>query len=195
MEILKNLDFVQILSIGISGFGFLLILLAFLLISKEQARAGEPRAGILSTIRYFMGINLVSVIVVGIISLPSISKNGSLKQELALTTKELQITQTVNAFDKFIDTVSSANLNQNQTRQVETYVNVLDSIARSYTTDEAPKADSIQTVRNVIAEQLATIKSDTSSLQTRRMAIEKINKANHHLTDFVKSKPTLIKPD
>lgn len=195
METLKNLDFVQILSIGISGFGFLLILLAFLLISKEQARTGEPRAGILSTIRYFMGLNLVSIIVVGVISLPSISKNGSLKQELALTTKELQITQKVNAFDLFIDTVFNANLNQNQTKQVETYVNSLDSIAKSYTTEEGPKADSIQTVRNVIAEQLATIKADTSSFQTRKMAIEKINKANHHLTDFVKSKPILIKPE
>lgn len=195
MEILENLDFVQILSLGISGFGFLLILLAFLLIFKEQGRPGEPRAGILSTIRYFMGINLISVVVVGVISLPSISKNGSLKQELALTTKELQITQKVNAFDLFIDTVSSATLNQNQTKQVESYVNVLDSIAKSYTPSEASTGDSIQTVKNVIVEQLATIKADTSSLQTRRMAMERINKANHHLTDFVKSRPIFIKPE
>jgi hypothetical protein len=195
METLKNLDFVQILSIGISGFGFLLILLAFLLIYKEQGRQGEPRAGILSTIRYFMGLNLVSIIVVGVISLPSISKNGSLKQELALTTKDLQITQKVNEFDLFIDTVFNAKMNPDQTKKVESYVNVLDSIAKSYATEEAPTADSIQTVKNVIVEQLATIKADTSSLQTRRMAIEKINKANHHLTDFVKSRPLLLKPE
>lgn len=195
MEILENLDFVQILSLGIFGFGFLLILLAFLLIFKEQGRSGEPRAGILSTVRYFMGIDLTRDVVVGVISLPTIRKNRSLKQELALTTKELQITQKVNDFDPFIDTASSAALNSNQTTQVKAYVNVFDSIAKSYSPSEAPTGDSIQIAKNVIAEQLATLQADTSSLQIRRVAIERINKTNHHLTDFIKSRLSFIKPE
>src|SRR5690349_21262172 len=80
-NIFQNLDFVGILSIGISGFGFLLILMAFFLIYKEQNREGEPRKGILSTIRFFMIVNIANVIIIGIIGLPVIQRNKNLRED------------------------------------------------------------------------------------------------------------------
>ena len=156
MEILNKLDFVQILSIGISGFGFLLILLAFLLIYREQNRPQEPRKGIISTIRYFMALNFLSVVVVGFFGLPLISKNEKLKDENALTktmltvrANELQVVQNANDFDQLIDTAKTSSLSTEQIAKADAYVQSLDSLVGNYSTTDSVKADSLNKFKNI----------------------------------------------
>ena len=63
---LSGLNVVQILRVGLAGLCFLLALLAFWLIQREQQRPGDPRHGILRAIYTFMVINILSAILVGV---------------------------------------------------------------------------------------------------------------------------------
>jgi hypothetical protein len=69
LEVFKNLDVLQILRVGLAGLCFLLSLLAFFLIYREQSREGKPRAGITRAIYTFMGVNLVTAFLVGAVGL------------------------------------------------------------------------------------------------------------------------------
>ncbi len=53
------MDPVAILKVGVSGLIFFLSLWSYRLISREQARSGSPRKGILNTIYVFLGANLL----------------------------------------------------------------------------------------------------------------------------------------
>ncbi len=77
---LQSLDVVKILGYGLSGFAFLLVFLAFMLLRKEQDKP-EPRKMIIQTIQMFMGLCLVLSIAVGVISIP-ISRNNSRLQQV-----------------------------------------------------------------------------------------------------------------
>jgi hypothetical protein len=61
---LGNLNVLGILRVGLAGLCFLLSLLAFRLIQREQDRASSPRKGILRAIYIFMGINLLTAVLV-----------------------------------------------------------------------------------------------------------------------------------
>jgi hypothetical protein len=60
----ENLNVVQILRVGLAGLCFLLSLLAFWLIQREQQRTGSPRRGILRAIYSFMALNLLAALLV-----------------------------------------------------------------------------------------------------------------------------------
>jgi len=62
---LNNLDVVQILQIGVIGLGFLLALLAFWLLRKEQSKT-EPHPNILKQITIFMAFS-ISLCVLGLL--------------------------------------------------------------------------------------------------------------------------------
>jgi hypothetical protein len=61
---LQNLNVLEILRVGLAGLCFLLALLAFWLIQREQQRIDEPRRGILHAIYTFMTLNLLSAALV-----------------------------------------------------------------------------------------------------------------------------------
>ena len=60
----KALDVLEILRVGLAGLCFLLSLLSFWLIQREQRREGDPRKGILEAIYTFMVVNLVTATLV-----------------------------------------------------------------------------------------------------------------------------------
>ena len=59
---------VEILKVGLSGLCFLLSLLAFWLIRREQQRAAAPRKAILRSIYIFMASNLLVAVLVALAS-------------------------------------------------------------------------------------------------------------------------------
>jgi hypothetical protein len=69
LEVFKNLDVLEILRLGLAGLCFLLSLLAFFLIYREQGREGKPREGITRAIYTFMAVNLVTALIVGTVGL------------------------------------------------------------------------------------------------------------------------------
>lgn len=83
----QNLNVVEILRVGLSGLCFLLSLLSFWLIQREQQRATSPRKGILRSIYTFMFVNLLTATLVaaaGYLGPPQPS--GAASGELAATT-------------------------------------------------------------------------------------------------------------
>lgn len=193
-DLFSNLDpTVKILSLGISGFCFLLVIMAFRLISKEQERE-QPRGSMLTAIYVFMSANLLNVVVVGILGIPAISRNVDLssekdkvQKELGIKTNEFNVLQKATDFDKGLDTVSVKNISVNYTGRIDSYVQSLDSLQNSYAAAELPKADSIQEIKNIISMEVLALKSDTASVATRAMALEKINLSNHKLTRLLKT--------
>jgi hypothetical protein len=61
-----ELNVVEILRVGVAGLCFLLSLLAFWLIQREQQRIGDPRRDILRAIYTFMALNLVAAVLVSV---------------------------------------------------------------------------------------------------------------------------------
>jgi hypothetical protein len=62
---LQNLNVVEILRLGLGGFCFLLSLLSFWLIRREQDLPADPRKGILNVIYTFIAANIASAMLVG----------------------------------------------------------------------------------------------------------------------------------
>jgi hypothetical protein len=65
-RLFQDLNVLEILRLGLAGLCFLLSLLAFWLINREQQRPGSPRKGILQAIYTFMSANLVTALLVGV---------------------------------------------------------------------------------------------------------------------------------
>jgi len=63
---LGNLNVLEILRVGLAGLCFLLSLLAFWLIQREQQRAASPRKGILQATYIFMSVNFLAAVLVGV---------------------------------------------------------------------------------------------------------------------------------
>jgi len=61
-----SLNVLEILRVGLAGLCFLLSLLAFGLIHREQQRTSAPRKGILHAIYIFMSVNLLTAMLVAI---------------------------------------------------------------------------------------------------------------------------------
>ncbi|MBZ0192124.1 MAG: hypothetical protein K8F34_10605 [Candidatus Kuenenia stuttgartiensis] len=68
---------VDILRVGLSGLCFLLAVLAYLLIGKEQARNGLPRKRIFTAIYVFMGINILAATLCAVAGYLSSDTNAS----------------------------------------------------------------------------------------------------------------------
>lgn len=66
VEALANLDVLEILRVGLAGLCFLLSLLAFWLIQREQQRTSAPRKGILRAIHIFMSVNFLTALLVAV---------------------------------------------------------------------------------------------------------------------------------
>ena len=65
-NLFEDLNVLEILRAGLSGFLFLLSFLAYRLIDREQQRPGTPRKGILRTIYVFMTANFLGAILVAV---------------------------------------------------------------------------------------------------------------------------------
>ncbi len=66
IKALTNLNVLEILRVGLAGLCFLLSLLAFWLIQREQQRASAPRKGILQAIYTFMSVNFLTAVLVAV---------------------------------------------------------------------------------------------------------------------------------
>jgi hypothetical protein len=69
-------DVVAILQVGLSGFAFLLMLMCFHLLRREQARPEKPRAAILRAIDNYRKTCLVFAVVVGVFALLDVILRG-----------------------------------------------------------------------------------------------------------------------
>jgi hypothetical protein len=87
VNLLASLNVPEILRVGIAGLGFLLSLLSFWLIQREQQIEGDPRKGILQAIYTFMLVNLVTAALVAASGyLGAQLPNKSAADELGATT-------------------------------------------------------------------------------------------------------------
>ncbi len=84
---LADLNVVSILQMGVTGLGFLLALLAYWLLSKEQ-RQDKPRPSILQSVRVFMAFSF-SLCLIGLV--PQVLAAVSAPDEKATATLRAQI--------------------------------------------------------------------------------------------------------
>jgi hypothetical protein len=202
-SVLKNLDFIGILSIGLSGFGFLLIFMAFFLIYKEQSRSGDPRSGILSTIKFFMGINIANIVIVGILGLLTFQQNRTLKD----TNKTLADAGEVNEAEikllndgKKLDSLVIQNLNP-QTPDVNTAVaaEAIESFTQSLDTLQAKSQntkwdDSIRIAKEDLTRFAEAMKADKlNDTTTTKKAFEQILRQRDRVNNWVMKKREFAK--
>ncbi len=88
----------KLLSYGVSGFALLMIGFTYYLMKTELKR-NEPRSIALKTIWMFMGLVILSTIVVGFFSLPIANKNAELKDEV--NELSVGISEMINRLSKY----------------------------------------------------------------------------------------------
>jgi len=82
----NNINVLEILRVGLAGLCFLLSLLAFWLIHREQQRAANPRKGILRAIYTFMGVNFLTAVLVAAAGYLTPQQRATASEELSATT-------------------------------------------------------------------------------------------------------------
>jgi hypothetical protein len=81
---LQQLDVLEILRLGLGGLCFMLSLLAFWLIHREQKRPGTPRRGLMRAIYVFMGVNFFAAMLVALAGYFQGAHSPEIKHELRL---------------------------------------------------------------------------------------------------------------
>ena len=79
-SIFGNWNVVQILGVGLSGLTLLLMVLAYQLLNKVIADPNPNKAKV-SLVKWYMGVTIGVLIIVGIFSIPILSKNKDLSSE------------------------------------------------------------------------------------------------------------------
>ena len=196
MDIFSGLDSVtKILSLGISGFCFLLVYLSYRIIQKEQERP-VIRTEIFKPVYVFMAINFLNVVVVGILGLPAISRNQDLQeanqqqqQQLSLNRNQFsffeQSIKLKNHGDKVNDGRSPASVEKDTTELANSFLKAIDSLQSSYADNRSPLADSLMNIRNDLAKEFIVFESDTAQYKTKRKAFIKFNDADKKLSKLV----------
>ncbi len=104
---LADLNIVSILQSGVTGLGFLLALLAYRLLSKEQSADKKSDPKILQSIRYFMGFS-VTLCLIGLV--PQILAAESAPGEQVTAPLQAQVDQLhgeLGKFQRIVNTLES----------------------------------------------------------------------------------------
>lgn len=178
---MENFDVIKVLGYGLSGLSFLLIFMTFSLIRSEQNRP-KPRREILGTIRMFMLLVLLCVIVVGIFSIPTLRDNDLLKSNNdALNTENLKVTSQLGLQESAtILEQKSAEISSDSVVQiVEQQVQQLDTLSQTVT-NEQQKTD-IEKLKENLHKDIEALKDQNnrfSGKDARKLAtyMKKISK-------------------
>lgn len=171
----ENLNVTEILGIGISGFAFLLVLMAFYLIFQEQKREGEPRKGIMKMIYNFMLINVGVMIFVGFLGLKNIGENKKLTEENSNLEQKTTDLERWKEKEIVADTISILVHEENPNNQkidyiIQSYKTKLDSIALQE--QEKELNERISKSKNILTE----LKDSTVSIKRKEVLIRDLKK-------------------
>ncbi len=110
----------KLLSYGVSGFALLMIGFTYYLMRSELKR-DLPRHIAIKTIWMFMGLVIVSTVVVGFFSLPLADKNEALNEEVnGLTTDMSQLMEMLTKYEFALNDLASKLENGNKTNPTTT---------------------------------------------------------------------------
>ncbi|UGU16051.1 hypothetical protein LS482_20535 [Sinomicrobium kalidii] len=97
----------KILSYGISGFAFVLVVLTYFMMRSEFHREA-PRKIVIKTIWFFMGLVLFSTVMVGLFSVPVASNNSKLRGEVDTMTVDMaQLTELTENYESAINELAA----------------------------------------------------------------------------------------
>jgi hypothetical protein len=85
-NLLNNLNILEVLRVGLAGLCFLLSVLSFWLIQREQQRASSPRKGILRAIYTFTAVNFLTGVLVAAAGYLSPEQHAMAAEELSAKT-------------------------------------------------------------------------------------------------------------
>ncbi|MBL7811365.1 MAG: hypothetical protein JNL57_03995 [Bacteroidetes bacterium] len=179
---LANVDIIKILGYGLSGFAFLLVFLAFMLLRKEQDKP-EPRKMIVQTIWMFMGLCLTLSLVVGLLSIPIINSNNEKEKAIAKLTSNLSVNRKADSIDASLDKLS-IRLAQLQKIDTNSIVAAEKDIAGSFTeiedelnTNQPDNKDALQKVQTTkaqVTQDLGKLKDPNQNKDTLKAAMARI---------------------
>ncbi len=202
-----SFDFAKILSYGLPGLCVIFILLAYLLLRKEQDQK-TPRSSILKAIYVFLSSTFVMAIIVGVFSLPILSTNDSLQKAVniadevnvgfkkisttdsivlaALKSENIylkeQLSETNGTSNPTIDKENLADLVENQ-QKVLTDFDAKISISQ----DQDPRLKSLQTRTVALMKKIDNSDFEDMNSQSKSQILKEVNVLNSQTIDFSKS--------
>jgi len=142
---MENLDIVKILGVGISGFGFLLMFLAYRLIN-DWAKNPNPNPMVLKAIKWYMSICFVMTITVGVFTFISSSYKTKIIEdqvsEIETKSDALNILTASQINDQLVDSMIRNSSNEDVALVINEQKPVLDSLSKYISKRNDPKLDS-----------------------------------------------------
>jgi len=212
MKTLLAVDFLgsvpQILSYGASGLCVILFYMAFQLIKNEQKRHGEPRKSILKMITYFMIINLANIIFVGIVGIPTISKNSALastnddltsdktkllSEKKQLTTEKMQLVSDtlLKSMKESSDSISKVATNKgikkhakNINQYAKSTLASIDALSKNTKVLQPGIKDSTKFYKDEIQKAWALFQKDTNNSVYREELLNKVQENTTKIADY-----------
>lgn len=175
---LQSFDVVKILGYGLSGFAFLLVFLAFMLLRKEQDKP-EPRKLIIQTIQMFMGLCLVLCIAVGVISIPISSNNSQLQQVLhngtVIANQSDQAEKSANQLASLVtnNNVNASDINKSE-KEINSRLNSIDNMVSESRPDDAVSKKTVVAIKLALHDDFAKLKIPNQNQDTLKAAAMRI---------------------
>lgn len=168
---MENFDIVKILSYGLSGLAFLLLFLTYSLIRQEQSRS-KPRQEILGTIRSFMLLVFLSVVVVGIFGVPTFRDNELLQATNdSLSTENQEISSLYSFLQKINFLKNAKSLDKEEAIAIISDLSTeLDSLGNSLDKVKSLKRKGIRKIQEDLSQKLEDLKKQEGDLNPRELA-------------------------
>ena len=163
------MNVVQILSVGLSGLALLLMILAYRLLNNVVANP-NPTISAISLVKFYLGMTVAVLVIVGLFSLPLIGKNQSLTtekevlstniKELAKDTTKLQVDKKVltaiNGVNEHLDTISKSTSAAEVKEQLNKIKGITDQLPKTTETSDPAVQNVVVNLKKNIDNQIRT---------------------------------------
>ncbi len=176
MENIFNLDFARIISYGLSGISVIFSFFAVYLLKKEQEQP-KPRPVFLKAIQKFILSTIVMAVIIGIFSLPVLSRNQDLKAAVNMAEEIQGSFSTISATDSsLIEFLRKENQQlrnqilhnqQNSSREPQTLINSLER--------QVELLNNLSALTPVRGENLHEIQGTVANLQATTERLKRTN--------------------
>lgn len=196
---LESIDVVKVLGYGLSGFAFLLVFLAFMLLRKEQEQ-NQPRKLIVQTIQMFMGLCLILSVVVGVLTVPVMSDNSKKANQIASYQTNGRIAEHLGNNDSnLMELVSKINEDSADKKailiaQAEALKNieaVTDELEKSQP-DNKEAIEKVSATKNAIATDFSKISTAGQHEDTVKAALQRIQMNNRKVRSLAIFSPLIL---
>jgi len=192
LSLFGNINIIKILGFGLSGLSLLLMVLTYQLLNKV-INLPEPNNAVISLIKWYMGITVLVLLVVGLFTIPVFNNNNDLSKSNEVLVKSSEL-------NAHIDTLKQSTDIGNQTEQLKIIKDISDDLVTKVEKTNPELKSQVLSFNNEV-DSLITVtdykakRKDTSNFKKNTDFISNQLKVSFNHDFFSPMKADLMKKD